>query len=283
MADATYTLSVKTDSGNRIDVSREDAPDLYAAFEAWRAAPERSGREHGAWEDVLEAALLYVESPDDTVEEVDPHYADEEPVPVNERPIQAAAPARFIAFEIRPCVGTSDFHGGTDVQSFLTLAEAEEQAAEGDGSFFWTLYGVNPDGTSEAITDTQTETHAFALLAKLTGIQGESGTVRYSCSPAPESFDAIADELTHRCFPAESQQTGGNVCCILVESASGAVYLFGTADTTWAADVYANRDAYDGGVYLGQSISTELRSDIVAPPTVAAAIIQAIQAAETTR
>lgn len=137
--------------------------------------------------------------------------ADKERLAQTAEPAPATAPARYIAFEVRPCVETEGNDESTSVESFLTLAQAQaayrsavEEAAEQDGNqmetvfdvqdtaddhgikLFWTVYGVNPDGTSEALAGLATEAQAFELLAKLgatEAISGVSGTVRYSVAP----------------------------------------------------------------------------------------------------
>lgn len=50
-----------------------------------------------------------------------------------------------------------------------------------------------------------------------------------------EITDAVADALTEQGFAAFSQDTGGDIACVVLEHKGGGEIIWGTADETWGA------------------------------------------------
>ena len=58
------TYTIKTENGDSVQVTSDEAPALAEAFAIWRATPERSGLERAAWCNVLERAGEELEAHD---------------------------------------------------------------------------------------------------------------------------------------------------------------------------------------------------------------------------
>ena len=52
-----------------------------------------------------------------------------------------------------------------------------------------------------------------------------------------EIMELVADTLVAQGMQASSQDTGGGICCIVLERADGGEIVWGTADVTWGASV----------------------------------------------
>lgn len=86
----------------------------------------------------------------------------------------------FDAYEVSPVLETN----GIECEAFLSLAEACEPLAKAEyagtpARIIWTIYGHIPGEGVQAIEDCESEEQAFALLYKITGIRGVSGTTHY--------------------------------------------------------------------------------------------------------
>jgi len=86
----------------------------------------------------------------------------------------------FDAYEVNPVLETN----GAECEAFSSLADACEALARAEyaGSparILWTLYGHISRQGVQVIEDCESEEEAFALLYKMTGIRGVSGTTHY--------------------------------------------------------------------------------------------------------
>lgn len=70
-----------------------------------------------------------------------------------------------------------------------------------------------------------------------------------------EITELVADALRDDGFVASAQDTGGGICCVLLECLGGGEITWGTADFNWGAAVYGE----DGTPT--SSIKTECPSD----------------------
>jgi len=52
-----------------------------------------------------------------------------------------------------------------------------------------------------------------------------------------EIAELVADALGAAGFAAASQDTGGGICCVILERAGGGEIVWGTADVNWGASV----------------------------------------------
>ncbi|MGO9323525.1 MAG: hypothetical protein ACLP07_03105 [Terracidiphilus sp.] len=87
-----------------------------------------------------------------------------------------------------------------------------------------------------------------------------------------EIVELVADALTAIGFSASSQNTGGGICCVVLERKDGGEIIWGTADFNWGASVV------DSDGEIESSIDTSCPSgsqDI-------AAIVEAIRGASAT-
>ena len=70
-----------------------------------------------------------------------------------------------------------------------------------------------------------------------------------------EIAELVADALTAIGFSASSQDTGGGICCVVLERKVGGEIIWGTADFNWGASIFdANGD-------VEASIETKCPSD----------------------
>lgn len=86
---------------------------------------------------------------------------------------------------------------------------------------------------------------------------------------AEEIVELVADALTASGLSASSQDTGGGICCVVLERKGGGEIIWGTADFNWGASVVDS----DGGVE--SSLETKCPSD----SQDIAAIVEAIRGA----
>jgi hypothetical protein len=52
-----------------------------------------------------------------------------------------------------------------------------------------------------------------------------------------EIVELVADALTASGFSAGSQDTGGGICCVVLERKDGGEIIWGTADFNWGASI----------------------------------------------
>jgi hypothetical protein len=50
--------------------------------------------------------------------------------------------------------------------------------------------------------------------------------------------ELVADALSTLRFSAGSQDTGGGICCVIIQRKSGEEIVWGTADVNWGACVF---------------------------------------------
>lgn len=67
--------------------------------------------------------------------------------------------------------------------------------------------------------------------------------------------EAVADALQRKGLAASSQDTGGGICCVILERKGGGEIVWGTADFNWGASVVGE----DGSIE--SSIQTACPSD----------------------
>lgn len=84
-----------------------------------------------------------------------------------------------------------------------------------------------------------------------------------------EIVESVADALTALGFSAGSQDTGGGICCVVLERKGGGEIIWGTADFNWGASV-VNSDGE-----IESSLETKCPSD----SQDIAAIVEAIRGA----
>jgi hypothetical protein len=84
-----------------------------------------------------------------------------------------------------------------------------------------------------------------------------------------EIAELVADALTAIGFSASSQDTGGGICCVVLERKGGGEIVWGTADFNWGASV-VNADGE-----IESSLETKCPSD----SQDIAAIVEAIRGA----
>lgn len=70
-----------------------------------------------------------------------------------------------------------------------------------------------------------------------------------------EIATAVADALSEMGFSASSQDTGGGICCVVLQRKCGGEILWGTADFNWGASVE------DANGKITSSIATNCPSD----------------------
>jgi len=52
-----------------------------------------------------------------------------------------------------------------------------------------------------------------------------------------EMVELVADALSAPGFSASSQETGGGICCVILERKGGGEIVWGTADFNWGASI----------------------------------------------
>lgn len=93
--------------------------------------------------------------------------------------------------------------------------------------------------------------------------------------PKPAAFADVATELQKMMVDAGVYDSGGNVECVQINHLSGRVYLFGTANENWAADVFANMTNFE--MYEdSHPVETDCPSDTEDAAVVALAIFKAM-------
>jgi hypothetical protein len=70
-----------------------------------------------------------------------------------------------------------------------------------------------------------------------------------------EIVELVADALTASGFSASSQDTGGGICCVVLERKGGGEIIWGTADFNWGASVV------DSDGEIESSLETKCPSD----------------------
>ena len=70
-----------------------------------------------------------------------------------------------------------------------------------------------------------------------------------------EIVELVADALTTIGFSASSQDTGGGICCVILQRKGGGEIVWGTADFNWGASII------DGDGEVISSIETACPSD----------------------
>ena len=53
-----------------------------------------------------------------------------------------------------------------------------------------------------------------------------------------EIVELVADALTALGFSASSQDTGGGICCVILERKGGGEIIWGTSDFNWGASIF---------------------------------------------
>lgn len=76
---AREKLYIRASTGAIVEALPSEAADLFEAWDAWRATPERSGAEARAWSRVLEAATEFL---DDTFGNLDREAEDVDVLPM---------------------------------------------------------------------------------------------------------------------------------------------------------------------------------------------------------
>lgn len=84
-----------------------------------------------------------------------------------------------------------------------------------------------------------------------------------------EIIELVADGLTALGFAASSRDTGGGICCVVLERKDGGDIIWGTADFNWGASVV------DSDGEIESSLETKCPSD----SQDIAAIVEAIRGA----
>ena len=70
-----------------------------------------------------------------------------------------------------------------------------------------------------------------------------------------EMVELVAEALSALGFSASSQETGGGICCVILERKGGGEIVWGTADFNWGASVV------DANGEIESSIQTSCPSD----------------------
>jgi hypothetical protein len=82
-----------------------------------------------------------------------------------------------------------------------------------------------------------------------------------------EIVELVADTLSKLGFSAASQDTGGGICCVILQRKGGGEIIWGTADITWGASI-TDRD--------GETISS-IATNCPSDSQDVAAIVEAIK------
>lgn len=86
----------------------------------------------------------------------------------------------------------------------------------------------------------------------------------------------VTDELVRLGLDASVWDSGGNIECVQVNY-GGSVYIWGTADETWGADVYSSIDEFENGFNTSNNLMTGVDSDEVDARIIAFAIVVALK------
>ena len=84
--------------------------------------------------------------------------------------------------------------------------------------------------------------------------------------PEEEIVELVADALSAQGLRASAQDTGGGICCVVLERRGGGEIVWGTADVNWGASVI------DAAGQPVSSIQTTLASSIQDIDAIAEAI-----------